>query len=172
MDGEKRREEIIKLLTNTPEPLSGAKIGKVFNVSRQVIVQDIALIRAQGLDIIATARGYLLYRNTEQNKQRVILVRHQYEDIEDELNTMVDFGGIIRNVLIEHPIYGEMSGNMMLKTRRDIDQFVEDISGFDTYPLMNLTHGIHMHTIEASSEEVLDEIEVALAKKGYLYTEI
>ncbi len=172
MDGDRRREELMKILRNTSDPISGGKLGEVFQVSRQVIVQDIALLRAQGLDIIATARGYLLYQNTEKNKQRVFLVRHQYDEIGDELNTIVDFGGVVRNVLIEHPIYGEMTGNMMLKTRRDVEQFVASISKFDTYPLMNLTHGLHMHTVEARSEEILDEIEGALGKKGYLYTEI
>lgn len=172
MDGDRRREELMKILRNTSDPLSGGKLGEIFQVSRQVIVQDIALLRAQGLDIMATARGYLLYKDTEKNKQRVFLVRHQYNDIGDELNTIVDFGGVVRNVLIEHPIYGEMTGNMMLKTRRDVELFVENISRFDTYPLMNLTHGLHMHTVEAKSELILDEIERALDKKGYLYTEI
>ncbi len=171
MDGDKRREALIKMLTNTLEPLSGGKLGKIFKVSRQVIVQDIALLRAQGLDIMATARGYILHKNTKKNKQRVFLVKHQYEEIGDELNTIVDFGGIVRNVLIEHPIYGEMTGNMMLATRRDVERFAEEISRFDTYPLMNLTHGVHMHTVEAISEEILNEIEEALNKKGYLYTE-
>ncbi len=172
MDGDKRREEIIKMLNNTVDPLSGGKLGKTFDVSRQIIVQDIALLRAQGLDIIATARGYILHRNTDQNAQRVFLVRHKYVDIMEELNIMVDFGGVVRNVLIEHPIYGEMMGNMMLKTRRDVEQFVESIAEFDTYPLMDLTHGVHMHTVEASSEKVLDEIEKKLDEKGYLYTEV
>lgn len=172
MDGDRRREELVKILRGSSEPLSGGKLGELFGVSRQVIVQDIALIRAQGLDVIATARGYLLYRNEQKNKQRVLLVRHQYDEIGDELNIIVDHGGVVRNVLIEHPIYGEMTGNMMLKTRRDVTQFIESITEFDTYPLMNLTHGLHMHTIEAASEDILDEIEEALGKKGYLYREI
>ena len=166
MDGDQRREKILELLKDTSEPLSGGRLGKIFEVSRQVIVQDVALLRAQGHDIMATARGYVLYKS----KQRVILVQHQYDDIGDELSTVVDYGGIIRNVLIEHPLYGEMIGNMMIETRRDVERFLKDIAGFDTYPLMNLTHGIHMHTIEAKDDNTLDEIEQALAKKGYLYT--
>ena len=169
MDGDQRREEIKKMLNNSQEPLSGGRLGKKFKVSRQVIVQDVALLRATGLDIIATARGYVLYKNPNQNKQRVILVQHDFEDIENELNTIVDYGGIIRNVIIDHPIYGEMLGNMIVKTRRDVEKFVKDIEKEDTYPLMKLTNGVHMHTIEASSEEVLDEIESELNKKGYLY---
>ena len=171
MDGDRRREELVKILRSTVEPLSGGKLGETFGVSRQVIVQDIALIRAQGLDVIATARGYLLYKATETHKQRIFLVRHQFDEIGEELNTIVDFGGIVRNVLIEHPVYGEMTGNMMLRTRQDVKGFVEDILEFDTYPLMNLTHGLHMHTVEAESEQILDQIEKALNKKGYLYTE-
>lgn len=172
MDGERRREEIINELTNASKPLSGGKLGKQFKVSRQVIVQDVALLRAQGLDVIATARGYLLDKDTDKNKQRIVLVRHAFDEIGDELNTVVDCGGVVRNVLIEHPIYGEMVGNMMLATRRDVEQFVKSIWEYDTYPLMNLTQGIHMHTIEARSEEVLDEIEKLLDKKGYLYRDV
>lgn len=170
MDGDRRREKIIELLKDSSEPLSGGKLGKIFDVSRQVIVQDVALLRAQGLDIMATARGYVLYKSKDESKQRVVLVKHQYKDIEGELSTIVDYGGIIRNVLIEHPLYGEMTGNMMIETRRDVEQFLKDIDGFDTYPLMNLTHGVHMHTIEAKDESTLDKIEEALGKKGYLYT--
>lgn len=172
MDGDRRRGELIKILKGENKPLSGSKLGETFGVSRQVIVQDIALIRAQGLDVMATAKGYLLHRTTKQSRQRVFLVKHQYDDIGDELNTIVDFGGIVMNVIIEHPIYGEMVGNMMLQTRRDVAQFVENIRKFDTHPLMNLTHGLHMHTIEAESDEILDEIESALDKKGYLYIEV
>lgn len=168
--GDQRREKIMDLLNNTSKPLSGSKLGEVLEVSRQVIVQDVALLRAQGLDIIATARGYLLYKNRGENKQRVVLVCHNFNEIADELNTAVDFGGVIRNVIVEHPVYGEMIGNMMIKTRRDVEEFVEEIEKADTYPLMTLTSGVHMHTIEADNEEILDKIEEELEKKGYLYT--
>ena len=171
MDGDKRRETIIEMLNNTTDPLSGGSLGKTFGVSRQVIVQDIALLRAQGLDIVATARGYILIKNTKPHKQRIFLVRHKSDEISDELNIIVDFGGIVRNVLIDHPIYGEMTGNMMLRTRQDVKQFVQSISNFSTYPLMDLTHGVHMHTVEAANEGILDEIESALSEKGYLYLE-
>lgn len=169
MDGDKRREELQQMLKEAKEPLSGSKLGKILGVSRQVIVQDIALLRAQGLDIIATARGYVLYKNTEKSEKRIIMLQHSHEAIEDELNTIVDFGGVIRNVVIEHPIYGEIIGNMMVRTRQDVQQFIHNINRFETYPLMNLTDGIHMHTIEARNKSILDDIEYELNKKGYLY---
>ncbi len=165
-----RREKLVDLLQKNLEPLSGRKLGQILQVSRQVIVQDVALLRAQGLDVVATARGYVLHKNTRQNKQRVILVQHHFDDIEDELNTIIDFGATIRNVIVEHAIYGEIVGNMMIETRRDVKQFIADIQRDDTYPLMKLTFGIHRHTIEAESEKILDEIELALNQKGYLYT--
>ena len=170
MDGDERRKEIIKMLMNTSEPLSGRKLGEILKVSRQVIVQDVALIRAQGLDIIATARGYILYRDTDRNKQRIMLVQHNFNGMGVEGSTVSDLGGVSRKVMGEHPIYGEMIGNMMIKTKRDAEQFIRDIQREDTYPLMKLTNGIHMHTIEASSEKILDEIETELNQKGYLYT--
>ena len=85
MDGDERRKEIIKMLMNTSEPLSGRKLGEILKVSRQVIVQDVALIRAQGLDIIATARGYILYRDTPIYFLRAKMQKRKGESAEPSL---------------------------------------------------------------------------------------
>ncbi len=168
MDGDKRREHILGFLNETAIPISGTHLSKVLKVSRQIIVQDIALLRASGYDILATARGYILNKDSATMQKRVILVRHTPEDLEDELNTIIDNGGRVRDVIISHPIYGELVGDLMLKTRRDIKQFVDKVNSTSATPLMHLTKGMHMHTIEASSEGELDIIEEELNKKGYL----
>jgi transcriptional regulator of NAD metabolism len=168
MDGDKRRELILRALTETTLPISGTYLSKELKVSRQIIVQDIALLRASGYDILATARGYILNKDSGIMQKRVILVKHTHEDLEDELNTIIDNGGRVRDVIISHPIYGELVGDLMLKTRRDIKQFVDKVNSTSATPLMNLTKGFHMHTIEASSEEELNLIEQELNKKGYL----
>lgn len=168
MDGEQRREEILKILQQSIKPISGTFLSRELKVSRQVIVQDVALLRAVGYDILATARGYILNKDTSMMHQRVILVQHIKEETEDELQTIIDNGGRVRNVIITHPIYGDLVADLMLKTRRDIRQFVQQLEDVYVTPLSTLTDGTHMHTIEATSEEELDMIEEELNKKGYL----
>lgn len=171
MEGQERRKAIIKLLEMNDKPLSGIALGKNFGISRQVVVQDIALLRAEGYDILATARGYILNKDIEQIESRVLLVKHTREQLEDELNSIVDNGGRVRNVIISHAIYGELIGDLMLRTRRDIRQFVEKINAESASTLMELTEGIHMHTIEASSKEELDSIQAELEEKGILISD-
>lgn len=168
MDGDQRRSEIIKTLSSSEKPVSATVLAKQHEVSRQVIVQDIALLRATGYDILATARGYILNKEIETMLQRVLIVKHDKKQTEEELNTIIDNGGRVRNVIISHPIYGQLVGDLMLKTRRDIKQFVAKLNEKDTVPLLNLTDGVHMHTIEAASEEDLDIIEEELEKQGFL----
>lgn len=168
MDGEQRREAILNTLKGQAKPISGTYLAQNYNVSRQVIVQDIALLRATGYDVLATARGYILNEEVEKMYNRVVLVKHTEAETEDELNTIVDNGGRIRNVIILHPIYGELVGDLMLRTRRDVKEFVTKLKATKANQLLKLTDGTHMHTIEASSEEELDIIEQELKDKGYI----
>ncbi|MBQ1275353.1 MAG: transcription repressor NadR [Cellulosilyticum sp.] len=168
MDGEQRREVILEILRGEEKPISGTYLAKKFKVSRQVIVQDVALLRAKGNDILATARGYILNEETNAMYQRVVLVKHTEAETEDELNTIVDSGGRVRNVIILHSIYGELVGDLMLKNRRDVKEFVNKLKETKANQLLKLTDGTHMHTIEASSLEELDIIEQELVNKGYI----
>lgn len=168
MDGQQRRKAIIEELKVANKPLSGLWLGNKFQISRQVVVQDVALLRAEGYDILATARGYILNEEADIMQSRVLMVKHEKEHLEDELNTIVDNGGRVRNVIIIHPIYGELVGDLMLKNRRDVKGFIERVESEKVEPLSTLTEGIHMHTIESTTEEDLDHIERALKKKGYL----
>lgn len=171
MEGQERRREIIKLLGANSKPLSGVFLGKTFGISRQVVVQDIALLRAEGFDILATARGYILNKDSESIESRIILVKHERDQLEDELNTIVDNGGRVRNVIISHPVYGELVGDLMLKTRRDVKQFAHKLESESASTLMELTEGFHMHTIEAANSEELEIIERELELKGILVKE-
>ena len=165
-----RRDQIMKILEQSDKPVSGMEFAKLLHVSRQVIVQDIALLRAENKNILSTNRGYLLYRVPDERKkiQRIVYVNHTKEQIRDELYTIVDIGGKVLNVMIEHDIYGQISANLLLSTRKDVDKFVSRVEHADTRPLNCLTDGTHYHTIEAESEEILDEIEEELEKKKYL----
>lgn len=171
MEGQERRKEIIKLLGANSKPLSGVFLGKTFGISRQVVVQDIALLRAEGFDILATARGYILNKDSEIIESRIVLVKHDRNQLENELNTIVDNGGRVRNVIISHPVYGELVGDLMLKTRRDVKQFTHKLESQSASTLMELTEGLHMHTIEAASSEELDVIERELELQGILVKE-
>lgn len=168
MDGQTRRIEMIKMLQEATKPMSGAKLGNAFGISRQVVVQDIALLRAEGYDLLATARGYILNQEAGNMVSRVILVKHTAEQMEDELNTVVDNGGRVRNVIVSHSVYGDLTGDLMLKTRRDVKAFAEKVGHNEAALLSVLTAGVHMHTIEARTEEELDIIEEELRQKGYL----
>lgn len=168
MDGQTRRVEMIRMLQEATKPISGTKLGNVFGISRQVVVQDIALLRAEGYDLLATARGYILNKDAGHMVSRIILVKHTAKQIEDELNTIVDNGGRVRNVIVSHSVYGDLTGDLMLKTRRDVKLFVDKVNHNEAALLSILTAGVHMHTIEAQTEEELDIIEDELKQKGYL----
>ena len=135
-------------------------------MSRQVIVQDIALIRAMGYDIISTNRGYIL--NAPKSISRVFKVRHTDEQLEEELCVIVDNGGCMDNVMINHRVYGHMEANLQINSRRKIKEFIDDIHNGKSSPLKNITSGYHYHKVSADSVETLDMIEEELEKKGFL----
>lgn len=168
MTGEERRNRIIEVLKNSREPVSGAELAKRLGVSRQVIVQDIALLRAVNRNIISTTRGYLLYYQEVQKVNRCFLVRHTDDEIEDELCTIVDNGGKVMDVIVMHDIYGEITTGLIIKNRQDVYDFVEKLKSCKTVPLKELTGGVHLHTVEADSEAILDSIEKKLRGKKYL----
>lgn len=170
MEGDARRKRILELLHEEKLPLSGNELAGKLGVSRQVIVQDIALLRAVDKNILSTNKGYLFFveKNGLDRKKRTYKVKHKDEEIQDELNTIVDFGGKILDVVVEHDIYGQISVDLIINSRADADAFVKSIAEYHTRPLNNLTHGLHFHTVEADTEEILDKIENELSKKGYL----
>lgn len=168
MEGNKRRENLIKILNNQTEPVSGSELSKLLSVSRQIIVQDIALLRASDYNILSTTKGYLLYHSDYPKIKRIIKVKHSTEQIEDELCTIVDNGGRILDVLVMHEIYGEIATELIIRNRQDVYDFVKKVHEKKIVPLKELTDGVHLHTIEAESEAALDQIEKALREKNYL----
>lgn len=167
MSGKERRREILNMIQGTKEPISGTELAKIYNVSRQVIVQDIALLRAENNEIYSTTRGYIV-QAAASVFSRIFSVNHSDENIEDELNTIIDLGGTVADVFIEHEIYGKISAEMNINSRRKVKEFVEKIKSGASTPLKNLTFGKHFHTVKADSEETLDLIEKELNEKGYL----
>ncbi|MHB8127863.1 MAG: 3H domain-containing protein [Mobilitalea sp.] len=168
MEGSKRREQVMKILNEHAEPISGGELSRLLGVSRQVIVQDIALLRATEINIFSTTKGYLIYHTEDSRVKRIFKVKHTTEQIEDELCTYVDNGGKILDVLVKHEIYGEIATALIIRNRQDIYDFVNKVKEKKIVPLKELTDGVHQHTVEADSEETLDRIEKALKEKGYL----
>ncbi len=170
MEGNERREKIIELLKKSKAPISGTELAKRLNVSRQVIVQDIALLRAVNKNILSTTKGYLLYYQEQEKVNRCFYVKHTTDQIEDELLTIIDHGGTVLDVIVSHEIYGSIEADLLLKTRLDVYDFVNKVKTRKTVPLKELTGDCHYHTVEADSEEILNNIEQSLLRKGYLIT--
>ena len=166
MTGAERRKKILQLIKDASTPMSGSQLGKETGVSRQVVVQDIALLRTEGYDIVSTARGYIV--NEPDQFVRLFKVCHTNEQIEDELNTIVDIGGEVIDVIVNHRVYGKVSGNLNIRSRRDVRTFVQDLQTGKSTPSLNITSGYHFHHVAADSEGILDEIEQALQEKHYL----
>lgn len=166
MTGEERRCQILNDIRSAKSPISGRALARKYFVSRQVIVQDIALLRAANYDIFSTNKGYMIH--TSMVVSRVICVCHTDEQIEDELNTIVDMGGRVLDVYIEHEMYGFLRAVLSINSRRNVRDFVDGIERGDSSPLKNLTYGKHFHTIEADNEDILDLIEEELRNKNYI----
>lgn len=166
MNGETRRKKILAMMRHSSLPLSGETIGKETGVSRQVVVQDIALLRTEGYPVTATTRGYLLQETKQAT--RLFKVCHNNEQIEDELTTIVDLGGCIVDVMVNHRVYGQMSAPLNIKNRRDVSIFIDNLRTGKSTALLNVTSGYHFHHIAADYEEILDDIEVVLREKNYM----
>lgn len=166
----KRRIKLLERLKKAEKALIGSKLAEEFGVSRQVIVQDIALLRAQGEKIVATSQGYFYEENLglPTVKTSIACQHGDQEELRDELLTIVNYGGRIIDVKVEHPIYGELSGNLMISTAADVDNFIENYDQNEASLLSKLTAGVHLHTIEAVNEQVLEKIKEELKEKGYL----
>lgn len=164
-----RKEKIISTLQSSDKPVSASKLAQMCHVSRQIIVGDIALLRASGMEIIATPRGYVLdhYQN---NHYYTIAVKHTQKELADELYTIVDLGGRIIDVIVEHPIYGQLTGKLHISSRYDVEQFLNKVNNETAQPLSQLTDGLHLHTIECQSDEIYQRIVNALQEKGFLFT--
>ncbi len=166
MGGEERRKLILQTIIDSKSPVSGTALAKKYEVSRQVIVQDIALIRAGGNNVVSTNRGYVL--ESTSMPTRVFKVIHTDEQTEDELNLFVDHGAKVIDVFVYHKVYGVVSAEMNIKSRMDVKKYMENLKSGCSSLLKNVTSGYHYHTISADSVEILDEIQESLWEKGYL----
>lgn len=168
-----RRGSIRERLAASTAPLKGAELASLYSVSRQIIVQDIAVLRAEGAHIVATPQGYLLLTGgARANPTRTVMTRHKDpSEMEDELRIMVERGAKVINVVVEHPLYGEITGNLMLFTQEDVSRFMESMAESGCEPLSKLTGGVHQHTLEIPDERTWASVIEGLRERGYLIEE-
>lgn len=169
MNAATRREQIIKLLTDIDKPLSATAIASRFSVSRQVIVGDIALLRASGAQIIATPRGYLLEQSSGSGIETEIVCIHDDDRLAEELYTVVDLGGAILDVTVEHSVYGQLCAPLHIFSRFDADALLDKLKTAKAQPLCALTGGIHLHRLRCPNQTVQTRVLEALRAKGLLF---
>ena len=166
-----RRDNILKLLLESSEPLKGSAIAQKYSVTRQVIVKDIAILRAKGKNIIATPDGYII--NNNQNKAKAIIaVTHTEEEMFEEMSVVIKYGGIIEDVIVEHPLYGEITGKLMIKNYNELNKFINKYKEQRAKLLSVLTNGVNLHTIAADNEEDIDLIISELRKCNFIVSDL
>lgn len=169
MDAEHRREEILMALQKSAGPIVARSLATQFDVSRQVIVGDIALLRASGEDIYSTPKGYMIRKATAAGVTTQLVCVHDREETKEELYTIVDCGCEVLDVIVEHPLYGMMRGDLNISSRLEADDFIAKLNETETALLSTLTDGIHTHTIKAKDEATRDSCISKLKEKGFLY---
>ncbi|WP_243297511.1 transcription repressor NadR [Bacillus litorisediminis] len=169
MLGAERRNFILDLLKTSKEPLTGSELAKQTNVSRQVIVGDITLLKAMNEPIVATSQGYIYTKNEPTAYvERIVACYHTPQRTEEELQLIVDYGVTVKDVTIDHPVYGDLKASVMVSNRRDVELFMEKMRKHKASFLLELTEGYHLHTLSAPNMQQLDEAEKALGKAGFL----
>ena len=168
MDAKNRRKRLLDMLTGSETPVTGTALSRDLGVSRQVIVGDIAILRAAGFDVFATPQGYTLPKVSVPSAVTARLAcRHDRDNWAKALEIIIDNGGRVVDDIVEHPIYGEITANLMLGSRRDLGEFLQKLEK-GAEPLSAITGGIHLHTVEVPSREVLSRIENELKAEGIL----
>lgn len=170
MKAEERRKEIVNCLMAANAAVSGGMLSERLKVSRQIIVQDIAILKASGYEILSTHQGYVI--KTTPLAERVFKLRHTSEQTEDELSCIVSLGGTVVDVYVWHKVYGKIRADMNIFSERGVQQFMDGIKSGKSTELMHITSGYHYHTVRADSIETLEKIAKALEEKNYIVPEI
>lgn len=168
---EERRQTILDILKNRREPITGSELSAICSVSRQIIVGDITILKARNEPVIATPSGYIYINQINPDmdrKTKVVASMHTAEQAEEELLLLVDCGVTVKDVKVEHPLYGDLTASIMVSNRDEVRQFITNLKSTNASLLSQLTNGIHLHTIEAASEQELQKAVQALKDAGFL----
>lgn len=167
MTAAERRAAILEHLRGQSSPVSATVLARRFSVSRQIIVGDVALLRAAGESILATPRGYV-HEQSKQGLLRRVACLHSQERMGRELEICVDHGCAVQDVIVEHPVYGQLVGELELSCRREVAQFLRSLEEQSAHSLSELTDGIHLHTLRCPSEDAFEQVCAALEEEGFL----
>lgn len=170
MNSIERRDNIVELLVKSNKPIKGTTIAEKYGVTRQIIVKDIAILRATGKNIIATPDGYIINRK-DKNIKAIIAVSHSEDEMFDEMNSVIKYGGTIEDVIVEHPLYGEIRGMLMIRNLNELNKFMIKYNNQKAKLLSVLTNGVHIHTISADSQENLELIIQELKDKNFIVSD-
>ncbi|WP_407892741.1 transcription repressor NadR [Lacticaseibacillus sp. N501-2] len=162
-----RQSQIQMALADAKAPITATAFAKKFGVSRQTVVGDVALLRAQGTKLIATPRGYQF--EDSATKTAVIVCKHSPEDAVKEMQIIIDHGGVVKDVMIDHPVYGQLRGSLEVASEQEIHLFHSRMLQHESHMLSELTDGVHLHTIGYEKPEQISEIKQALREAGFLY---
>ena len=166
MTAVQRRSAIYEQLTHADAPISATALAQQFSVTRQVVVGDIALLRAEGHSITATPRGYMI--PAETGLRRTIACHHSGADTQRELFAMVDCGCTVLDVIVEHPVYGQLTAPLALSSRYDVEQFIRRMADSHAQPISALTGGVHLHTLSCPDETAYEHLLQLLRQRGFL----
>jgi uncharacterized protein len=172
VNGPERRHELLRHIRSEASPITGTDLAQALGVSRQIIVQDVAVLRAAGEEIISTPRGYMLVGPQPTAHRAILVTRHARHNAVDELSIMVDQGLRVIDVVVEHPIYGELRAPLMFGSRSDVHAWRDRIEATGASLLSDLTDGVHLHTVEAAEPERIDRARVELRNHGFLVEDV
>ncbi|GGN61406.1 MULTISPECIES: transcription repressor NadR [Oceanobacillus] len=170
MSSSERQQLIINELKKSKEPITASKFAEKANVSRQVIVQDVSILKAKNEPVVATSQGYIYMGNQPEDNlvRKTIVVNHTPEQTLEELYIIVDHGVTVKDVSVDHPVYGDITASIRVSNRREVDLFYENLRGPNVAHLSSLTNGLHLHTLEADSMEKIEEVCWKLDEIGIL----
>ncbi len=174
MESAARRVAVYENLKEATQPIKGSELAKKYEVSRQVIVQDIALLRAKGIQVVATPSGYMIQEPIATGLLKTICCKHGHtiEELREELELIISYGGKVIDVVVEHPVYGEIRVVLNLNYLKDVKNFIKKVSQSQTKPLSLLTEGIHYHTLEVENEKMYEEIVAELKRCDFIHNEL
>lgn len=168
----KRREKLAEILREAKQPVTGSDLARCLGVSRQVIVGDIGILRAQGMNIFATLQGYRTsVQEIDADHLASIFCRHDRIGLEKEFFIILKHGGKIKDVAIEHPLYGEFRAALMIESIEQAKDFLQRFDDLAAEQLSIATGGFHYHMLEAPDQEALERIKKSLKEQGILVTE-
>jgi hypothetical protein len=166
--GSVRRERIVRLLREGRRSITGSELSSSLGVSRQAIVNDIAILRAAGEPIAGGPQGYRWRGEEPAAVLATIACRHDREGCQKELEVLVAHGVAVLDVVVDHELYGEVRGDMNVSTHRDVQRYMEVLNTSGVEPLSTLTGGVHAHHVRAPDEVALGSARSDLALLGIL----